>query len=159
MAVTLTPVSAHGFDALDASGDPRDENDSLARYAIDQSPVTSWHSQYYLGNPVFGGLKAGTGLIVDMGRKVRIKSVTVTFGTVPGADVSIMVGNHDILAAATLPTFTAVAAADGVGGRRTFKATQAVRGRYVLIWFTKLPPVSPARYEAEIFTAVFRGWR
>ena len=79
-AVTLTPVSAHGFDALDASGDPRDENDSLAGYAIDQSPVTSWRSQYYLGNPVFGGLKAGTGLIVDMGRKVRIKSVTVTFG-------------------------------------------------------------------------------
>jgi putative peptide zinc metalloprotease protein len=159
MAVTLTPVSAHGFDALDASGDPRDENDSLARYAIDQSPVTSWQSQYYLGNPVFGGLKAGTGLIVDMGRKVRIKSVTVTFGTIPGADVSIMVGNHDILAAATLPTFTAVATADGVGGRRTFEATQAVRGRYVLIWFTKLPPVSPVKYEAGIFNAVFRGWR
>lgn len=66
---------------------------------------------------------------------------------------------EDGLAAATLPTFTAVAAADGVGGRRTFKATQAVRGRYVLIWFTRLPPVSPARYEAEIFNAVFRGWR
>jgi ActR/RegA family two-component response regulator len=110
------------------------------------------------GPPEPGEL-AGTGLIVDMGRKVRIKSVTVTFGTVPGADVSIMVGDHDILAAATLPTFTAVATADGVGGRRTFGATQAVRGRYVLIWFTKLPLVSLVKYEAEIFNAVFRGWR
>ena len=70
-----------------------------------------------------------------------------------------MVGNHDILAAATLPTFTAVATADGVRGRRTFEATQAVRGRYVLIWFTKLPPVSLVKYEAEIFNAAFRGWR
>jgi putative peptide zinc metalloprotease protein len=172
-AVTLTPVSAHGFDALDTSGDPRDENDNLARYAIDQSSVTSWQSQYYLGNPVFGGLKAGSGLIVDMGRKVRLKSVTVAFGSATGADVSIKVGKDDTLAASALPTFTTVAAAGGVGGRHTFKATRRTRGRYVLIWFTRLPPASPAmpqsgtsqsgnsqpvRYEAEIFNLVVRGW-
>jgi hypothetical protein len=154
----LTPVSAHGFDALDTSGDPRDENDNLARYAIDQSSVTSWQSQYYLGNPVFGGLKAGSGLIVDMGRKVRLKSVTVTFGSAPGADVSIKVGNDDTLAASALPTFTTVAAADSVGGRHTFKATRRTRGRYVLIWFTRLPAASQGKYEAEIFSVVFRGW-
>ena len=168
-AVTLTPASAHGFDALDTSGDPRDENDNLAGYAIDQSPATSWQSQYYLGNPVFGGLKAGSGLIVDMGRKVRLKSVTVTLGSAPGADVSIMVGNHDTLAAATLLTFTTIATADGIGGRHTFQATRTARGRYVLIWFTKLPPVSSdqplsgqppsGKYEAEIFHITFRGWR
>jgi hypothetical protein len=106
-------------------------------------PATSWQSQYYLGSPVFGGLKAGSGLIVDMGRKVRLSSVTVMFGTTPGADVSIRVGNDDTLAASVLPTFTTVAAADGIGGRRTFNATRSVRGRYVLIWFTRLPPVSP----------------
>jgi putative peptide zinc metalloprotease protein len=158
-AVTLAPVSAHGFDALDISGDPRDENDNLAAYAIDQHPATSWQSQYYLGNPVFGGLKTGSGLIVDMGEKVRIKSVTVTFGSAPGADVSIMVGNHETLAAAILPAFTAVATADGIGGRHTFRATRAVRGRYVLIWFTKLPPVSPGKYQAQIFNVVLRGSR
>ena len=158
-AVTLTPVSAHGFDALDTSGDPRDENDNLARYAIDQSSVISWQSQYYLGNPVFGGLKAGSGLIVDMGRKVRLKSATVTFGSAPGADVSIKIGNDDTLAASALPTFTTVATGVGVGGRHTFKATRRTRGRYVLIWFTRLPPASQGRYEAEIFNIVFHGWR
>jgi putative peptide zinc metalloprotease protein len=158
-AVTLTPASAHGFDALGASGDPRDENDNLAGYAVDQSPATSWQSQYYLGNPVFGGLKAGSGLIVDMGREVRLTSVTVTFGSAPGADVSIMVGSHDTLAAATLPTFATVATADGIGGRHTFKATRGVRGRYVLIWFTQLPPVSPGKYQAQIFDATFHGRR
>jgi putative peptide zinc metalloprotease protein len=158
-AVTMTPVSAHGFDALDNSGDPRNENDNLAGYAIDQNPATSWQSQYYLGNPVFGGLKAGSGLIVDMGRKVRFTSVTVTFGTAPGADVSIKVGNVDTLAASALPSFTTVATADGIGGRHTFKATRAVRARYVLIWFTKLPPVTPGKYQAQIFSIVFHGSR
>jgi putative peptide zinc metalloprotease protein len=158
-AIALTPVSAHGFDALDTSGDPRNENDNLAGYAIDQDPATSWQSQYYLGNPAFGGLKAGSGLIVDMGRKVRLTSVAVTFGATPGADVSIMVGNHGTLAAASLSAFTAVATADGIGGRHTFKATRAVRARYVLIWFTKLPPVSPGKYQAQIFNVTFHGRR
>jgi putative peptide zinc metalloprotease protein len=58
-AVTLAPVSAHGFDALDTSGDPRDENDNLAGYAIDQSPTTSWQSQYYLGEPRLRRLEGG----------------------------------------------------------------------------------------------------
>jgi hypothetical protein len=160
-AVTLTPVSAHGFDALDTSGDPRDENDNLAGYAIDHDPATSWQSQYYLGNPVFGGLKAGSGLIFDMGRKVRLKSVTVTFGSPPGADVWVKVGNDGTLAASALPSFTTVATvatADGVGGRHTFTATRAVQARYVLIWFTKLPPVSPGKYQAQIFSIILHGW-
>ena len=156
-AVTLTPVSAHGFDALDTSGDPGDENDNLARYAIDQSPATSWQSQYYLGNPVFGGLKAGSGLIVDMGREVRLRSVTVTFGSAPGADVAIKVGDDGTLAASALPRFTAVATAEDVGGRHTFGTARRISGRYVLIWFTRLPPAGQGKYEAEIFNVVIRG--
>lgn len=158
-AVVLTPVSAHGFDPLGAPGDPFDENDALAVYAIDKNPATSWQSQYYLGNPVFGGLKAGSGLILDMGRPVRLRSVTVTFGSVPGADVAIKVGNDDTLAASALPTFTTVAAADGVGGRHTFRTARSVRGRYVLIWFIRLPPAGPGRFQAQIFSIIVRGWR
>ncbi len=157
--VTLAPVSAHGYDPLDTSGDPRDENDSLAAYAIDQDPATSWQSQYYLGNPAFGGLKAGSGLIVDMGRKIRLSAVTVTFGSVPGADVSVKAGNDGTLAASALPSFTTIATADGIGGQHTFKATRSVRARYVLIWFTKLPPVSPGKYQAQIFSIMVHGSR
>jgi hypothetical protein len=158
-AVRLTPVSAHAYDPLDTSGDPRDENDDVAGYAIDQSPATSWQSHYYLGNPVFGGLKAGSGLIVDMGREVRLASVTVTFGSAPGADVSIKVGNDGAPAVSALASFTTMATADGIGGQHTFKATRAVQGRYVLIWFTRLPPVSPGKYQAQISNVTVRGWR
>ena len=153
-AVKLRPVSAHGFDPLDTQGDPNDENDALAGYAIDGNPATAWRSQYYLGNPVFGGLKAGSGLILDMGRRVRLRSVTVTFGAEPGADVAVEIGGSHThggsgttggsgtLAAPALGTFTTVATADGVGGTHTFRTSSPARGRYLLIWFTRLPPAA-----------------
>jgi len=156
-AVRLRPVSAHGFDPLDTPGDPNDENDALAGYAIDGDPATAWRSQYYLGNPVFGGLKAGSGLILDMGRRVGLRSVTITFGAEPGADVAIEVGGDDTLAASTLGTFTTVATADGVGGTHTFRTSSPARGRYLLIWFTRLPPVGPGRFQAEIYGITARG--
>ena len=92
-----------------------------------------------------------------MGLPVRIRSVTVTFGPVPGADVSVEVGNRDTLTAATLGTFRTVARADDIGGTRTFKAAHVARGRYVLIWFTKLPPAGSGQFAAQIFTVVVRG--
>ncbi len=156
-AVVLTAVSAHGFDPLDTLGDPYDENDALAGYAIDKDPATAWQSQYYLGNPVFGGLKTGSGLILDMGRPVRLSSVTVKFGPALGADVAIEIGNDDTLAASTLPTFSTVAAADGIGGRHTFRTASKARGRYVLIWFTRLPPAGPGKFQAQIFNIIVRG--
>jgi putative peptide zinc metalloprotease protein len=162
-AVKLRPVSAHGFDPLDTQGDPNDENDALAGYAIDGNPATAWRSQYYLGNPVFGGLKAGSGLILDMGRRVRLRSVTVTFGAEPGADVAVEIGgNHTTggngtLAAPALGTFATVATADGVGGTHTFRTSSPARGRYLLIWFTRLPPAGPDRFQAEVYGITVRG--
>jgi hypothetical protein len=158
--VLLTPVSAHGFDPLDARADPNDENDAEAGYAIDGDPATAWRSQYYLGSPAFGGLKAGSGLILDMGRRIRVRSVTVTFGSEPGADVAIEAGNDDTLAASTLPSFTTEAAVYGVGGgTHTFRIARPAPRRYLLIWFTKLPPIGPGRYQARISDVVVRGYR
>ena len=59
-----------------------------------------------------------------MGRAVRARSVTVAFGPETGADVAIEVGNDGTLAASTLPSFTTVAAADGIGGTHTFRITR-----------------------------------
>jgi len=157
-ARVLTPVSAHGFDPLASPGnDPGDENNDQAQYAIDANPATAWQTQYYLGSPYLAGLKAGTGLILDMGRPVRLSSVTITFGTAPGADVAIEVGNDNTLAPATLSAFTTVAGADGIGGTYTFTTSSPATGRYVLIWFTKLPPAGADVFQAEIFNLVVRG--
>ncbi len=158
--VVLTPVSAHGFDALASPGsDPSDENNDEAEYAIDGNLATAWQTQYYLGSPFFGGLKSGTGLILDMGRQVRLRSVTITFGSERGADVSIEIGNHDALAAATLPTFTTVATADGIGGTYRFTTDSPARGRYILIWLTKLPADGHGRYAEQVYNVIIRGNR
>ena len=157
-AIVLQPVRAAGFDVLESPGqDPGNEESALAPLAIDGNPATAWHTQYYLANPVFGGLKTGSGLILDMGRPVSISSVTVTFGPAPGADVSIEVGNRDTLTPATLATFRTVATADDIGGSHTFHAARVRRERYVLIWFTKLPPAGAGQFAAEIFTVTVRG--
>jgi serine/threonine protein kinase len=160
-ATVLPPRSAHGFDPLSSpSDDPGNENDQLANFAIDSSPSTSWNTQFYLGNPVFGGTKTGTGLILDMGRKVKLASVQVTFGSIPGADVQIKVGNNSTRAPSTMSSFTTVASATNVGGVHTFTVHSSATGRYVLIWFTKLPPQSAGstdRFEAKIYNVIVRG--
>jgi hypothetical protein len=157
----LTPVSAHGFDALSTPAeDPGNENDQQARFAVDNNPGTFWNTQYYLGSPVFGGTKTGTGLILDMGKPVRLASVTVTFGSIPGADVQIELGNNNTRAPSTLSTFTTVARATNVSGSYTFTVHSHATGQYVLVWFTRLPPQSASaqnRFEAKIYNIVVRG--
>lgn len=158
----LKPAGAQGFDPLSTPAqDPGNENSNEARFAIDGNPRTDWHTQYYFGSPKFGGLKAGTGLLLDMGpTPVRLASVTVTFGQVPGANVRIEVGNSNVRAKGTLGSFTTVARGNGLSGTYTFTAHGTATGRYVLIWFTKLPPQkagSKGRFEAEVFNVIVRG--
>jgi len=157
----LKPVSAQGYDPLSSvADDPGNENTGQARYAIDGDPATAWHTQYYLNNPRLGGLKSGTGLILDMGRAVRLSSVTVSFGNVPGVNAQIKVGNSNLRSPAALRMFTTVSRRAGVGGTVRFPEHSAVTGRYVLIWLTRLPPQtagSAGTYEAEILNVTVRG--
>ena len=158
--VALTPLSAHGFDVYDTTGQDGNENDIQAPLAIDGNPRTAWHTLFYENDPRFGGLKKGTGLILDMGKPVKLSTVEVLFGPTAGADVQIEVGNNNALAPSTLSAFTTVARANDVpGGDYTFHASGTATGRYVLIWFTKLPPQpqSQRNFEAEIFNINVRG--
>jgi hypothetical protein len=154
-AALLTPVSAHSFNIYGTDS----ENDQLAPLAIDGNPATDWTTEFYFNNPAFGGLKPGTGLILDMGKAVKLSSVQVTFGSTPGADVAIEVGNSNARATSTLSSFTTVAKATGIGGTYTFHASSSATGRYVLLWITKLPPLAGSgnKFEAEIFNIVVRG--
>ena len=71
--------------------------------------------------------------------------------------MAIELGDSDTLAASTLATFTTVVSVDDVGGTHAFRTSSPIRGRYVLIWFTKLPPVGPDRFQAEIYGTTVRG--
>jgi hypothetical protein len=156
-AVVLKPVSAHGFDALNLA-DTGDENDDQAANAINGSSA-GWSSQDY-ATAELGNLKAGTGLILDMGKTVKLSSITVQFGAAAGADVQIKMGNSNQRSAATLQQMQTVASADDVGGTHTFTASPSGTGQFIVIWFTKLPPASGSSsggFAAQILSIIVHG--
>jgi hypothetical protein len=155
-AVPLTPTSATVYNPLGSSGD--DDPDDASK-AIDGSASTFWHTSYYLGHQ-FGNLKKGTGLLLDMGRPVRLSQLTVQFGASCCAHVLIEVGNSNTVSTAALSTFTPVQSSSAAHGSTTFNVTKQATGRYVLIWITDLPPLadSPGRYETMIYNVTARGF-
>jgi hypothetical protein len=158
-ASVLKPAGASGYDPLTSpANDPGNENSQYAKQAIDGNPSTAWTSQYY-DSPFFGNLKKGSGLIVDMGTAIRLHSIQVSFGRAAGADVQIKIGNTDVRSAAALASFTTVATADNVGGTYTFTSHSTTTGRYILIWFTKLPPDPghSGQFMAQISNVIVRG--
>jgi hypothetical protein len=156
-SVVLTPVSANSFDAL--GNDGGDEDGGGAKYAIDNNPGTFWHTDYYFTYPNLGNLKKGTGLILDMGKQVRLSQVVVQFGATCCTDVEIEIGNNASPVPSALNSFTEVASSTTAHGSTTFDVRGSTTGRYVLIWMTRLPPLagSSNRYEAQIYNVVVRG--
>jgi hypothetical protein len=153
----LKPVSADSFDVY--GNDGGNENADDAPYAIDGSTSTAWHTDYYFGNPVFGGLKTGTGLILNMGKKVRLSQVKVQFGASCCTHVEIEIGNDDTPDAAALRTFTNLQSSDKAAGVTTFSVNSAATGQYVLIWITDLPPRvgNSGQYESLIYDVTLQG--
>jgi hypothetical protein len=155
--VVLTPVSANSFDALGDDGG--NEDGSGAKNAIDNSPSTFWHTDFYLTYPNLGNLKKGTGLILDMGKQVRLSQVVVQFGASCCTDVEIEIGNNNTPVPSALSSFTKVASSTTAHGSTTFDVSSTTTGRYVLIWMTRLPPLAGTgnQYEAQIYNVVVHG--
>jgi hypothetical protein len=157
-ATVLKPISANSFDALGSDGG--NEDGSAAQYVIENKPGQFWHTDYYLTYPVFGNLKKGTGLILDMGRPVRLSQVVVQFGSSCCAHVEIEIGNDDNPVPSALTTFTKVSSSDHAAGTTTFNVTSDATGRYVLIWITYLPPLTgyTDRFQAQVYNVVVHGF-
>ena len=159
-ASVLTPAGASGFDPLTSvANDPQDENTLDAPKAIDGDPTTAWTTQWY-NTATFGSLKTGSGLIIDMGRSVAFRTVTVSFGQKAGADVQIRVGDSNALSAANLNSMKVAATASNVSRRHTF--TFRAEGRYLVIWFTKLAPgfgPGGSKFAGQVANISIRGIR
>jgi cytoskeletal protein RodZ len=146
---TMTPVSAAAFGANGGLGRGDDPQD--AHLAIDGLRGTAWHTDWYT-TALFGNLYAGTGLMVDMGRPVTITAVRLTLGPAAGAHVAIRVGDRPVLA--DMPR---VARSAGPGGVIRMTLARPAKGRYLLVWFTRLPPDPAGTYKAEIYGIGVKG--
>jgi serine/threonine protein kinase len=156
-ASVITPVSASGFDALNPTGDAGNENSNQASNVLTGN-AQGWSTQFY-DSAELGGLKKGTGFILDLGSSVQLRSVTVQFGTQQGADVELKVGDSEARSPANLDSMATVASATDVSGSHTFTISRQVKGRYLVVWFTKLPPMAKrsGKFMAQIFSVAIRG--
>jgi len=135
----LTPVSAVAFGP---DGTSDGDNPQGASQALSGDPDTPWHTSWYT-TARFGNLQAGTGLLVDLGRVVTATSVTIALGNTPGADLQVRAG-------ASASDLRSVATRSDVGGTVRMRLASHPRARYLLIWFTLLPPDSAGTYQAYI---------
>jgi len=131
---TTRPVARARFVKLTAAGafDPEGdghERDEEASLAVDGDRSTFWRTERY--SRFF---KTGVGLVLDAGRRVRVRQVVVDSAT-PGVRAEIRIGSSR-----TGP-FTRVSAAKTLTARTTFPVAGRT-GRYVVVWVTALPPES-----------------
>jgi hypothetical protein len=144
----LTPASVAAFGpAGTADGDNR-QNAALAVSGVTATP---WYSYVY-ASPDFSGRPPGTGLLLDMGRPVTITSVRVSLDGERGATLQLRAGGKPALS--WLPRLTSVA---GAGGTVQLQPGAPVHVRYVLIWFTQLPPDPAGTYQASVYQITVQG--
>jgi cytoskeletal protein RodZ len=144
----LTPASAAAFGP---GGTAHGDNPQNAPLALAGHPATPWHTNWY-ATATFGNLKSGTGLLLDMGRPVTVTSAQITLGSMPGADIELRASNVPALA-----DLRTVARATKAGGVVQLRLAAPVPGRYLLIWFTFLPPDGSGTYQADISGVSLRG--
>jgi hypothetical protein len=140
-------AEAFGPDGV-ADGD----NPQIAQFAITRDASAPWQSQWYV-TPEFGMLKAGTGLLFDMGRRVTVTSVTLELGPYAGADLQLRVGST----AGALRDLRVAAHATDAGGTLRLRLRSPETLRYLLVWFTLLPPDGAGHYQASLSQVVVNG--
>ena len=144
-ATTPSPLAPARAVAFGVSGPGHGDNPQRARRAIDHHPRTSWATDWY-ASARFGNLYPGTGLLLDMGRPVTITGAQIRLGGAPGASFQLRVGSAPALA-----SLRPVARAAGASGLVRLRLTTPARGRYVLIWFTRLPLNSHGHFQATVY--------
>jgi hypothetical protein len=105
--------------------------------AIDPNKSSAWTTQHYQGAD-FGKLRHGVGLVIDMGKSVTVSKVKVLMPTA-GQQGAVELHVGDSLGTGAPKTDTGPAS-----GAFDLDGKQA-KGRYVTLWFTKLPNVGEFR--------------
>lgn len=144
--VTLTVASVAAFGP---QGTSDGDNPGLASRLVNGGGA--WYSSWYT-TPEFGNLQSGTGILLDMGRTVTVNSVRVELGSAAGADVQLRVGDTDVF-----DHMSQAASVSDVGGTVDLSLSAPATGRYVLIWFTRLPPNSQGEYQISVYNATVSG--
>ena len=143
--LTVASAAAYGPDGT-SDGDHPD----LAPGIINGGDGQAWHSSWYT-SPEFGNLQSGTGLLLDMGETVNL-SQRAAGSRRPGWRGRPGSGGEHVA-----PRAAVAASAYDVGGTVQLPVTTPASGRYVLIWFTQLPPEQQGKYQVSVYSAAVYG--
>ncbi|MEV0406526.1 serine/threonine protein kinase [Actinoallomurus sp. NPDC050550] len=145
----LAPLAARSFD-------PSGDDGFTTAVTPDGSPSHVWRTHGYT-TAHFGNLRTGTGLLLDMGRPGQITNVRITLGTAADADLQVRIAASTTFEHA----FRTVARAPHAAGATDLTIGGPAPGRYVLIWFTRLPPTSngDVTFQASIHALTLYGLR
>jgi cytoskeletal protein RodZ len=144
----LAPASVAAFGPAGMADGDDPQHASLA---IAGNPATPWSSDWYT-TAEFGNLQAGTGLLLDMGRTVTVTSVRLSLASGSGADLQVRAGDTPALA-----DLRQVASSSGAGRTVQLPLSSPAHARYLLIWFTKLPPDASGTYQASVYKITVQG--
>jgi putative peptidoglycan lipid II flippase len=87
-----------------------------------------------------------------MGRTVTVASVRLSLVSHAGTDLQLRAGSRPT--PAYLPQ---VASSSNAGGTVQVQLGAPVHVRYVLIWFTKLPPDAAGTYQVSVYKITIQG--
>lgn len=146
-----TPLPVASAEAFGPAGPSQGDNPQGALFATDANAGTAWHTDWY-ATANFNGNQPGTGLLLDMGSTVTVSSVQVMLGPAAGGSVQLRAGSSPSLAALSV-----VAQATLPGGALTLQGSSPVSARYLLIWFTRLPPDNVGTYQAFVYNVTVSG--
>jgi serine/threonine protein kinase len=110
------------------------ESDELAVTVNDDDPDTAWLTSQYASPDLDG--KEGVGLVLDLGQPQDVQQLSMNLvGAGSGIDVRVADRIYPDPA-----LWTPLAAAFAPRDRIDLRAPRPVTGRYVLVWFTQVPP-------------------
>ena len=122
---TGAPLSVQTVRSVDPSG-------GSGLHQTGSSGATVWRTQRYR-SAEFGNLKAGVGLLLDLGRRQRVATVGVT-SDVPGTTVELRAGDS----ASSTRRGNTLARKASASGAVTLHGSDGGRHRYWLIWIPRL---------------------
>lgn len=145
---TALPVAS--AEVFGPAGQGQGDNPQGASFAVDGNASTAWHTDWYARADLNG--QPGTGLLLDLGTTRTVSSLQVALGPAAGGTVQLRAGSSPSLA--DLPV---VAQAAIPGGTVALQPGVPVSARYLLIWFTQLPPNGNGTYEAYVYGVSVSG--
>ncbi|HZE31224.1 MAG TPA: serine/threonine protein kinase, partial [Actinoallomurus sp.] len=114
--------------------------------ATDSNKSSYWTTQHYT-SANFGGLRSGVGLVLDMGKTVTVSKVKVLMPSGTPGTVELHIGDS--------PTSSTPKIDSGDATGSFELAGKQAKGRYVTLYFTKLPDIG--EFKAKVLDAAVYG--